>query len=110
MRLLVFRHAMEYVNPGGQVIVVISTGSTSGLCSEGESGLHMVFPTISGELVRPDEIEDSLILTGFDVASTELLETRTLHTAAALPGEAPKSERRAYAVIVGRKPGGAVVA
>jgi len=104
MRSLVFKHAMDYISPGGQVIVVVSAGSGGGLCCEGESGLHLLFPTISGELVRPDEIEEGLMLAGFDLKSTELIETRTLHTAGALPGEAPKSERRAYAVIVGRKP------
>jgi len=107
MRLLLFRHIMDFLNPGGQVIVVVATRSSSP-GSTSESGLDLVFPTIS-DTVRPADIEDALVLSGFDIQTTELLEARTLNHTAVLPGEAPKAERRTYALLIGRRPRAMIV-
>merc|ERR1711865_965451 len=108
LRQLVFQHTFEFLNPGGQVIVVISTGGGGDLCATAEDGLgvssDLIFPS-SRTSARPDEIEDELAMAGFDVVSTELLDTRPLNQTASLPDDAPKkSERRSYAVVVGQRP------
>merc|ERR1711908_254088 len=71
MRQLVFQHSFEFINPGGQVIVVVACGTKSESCVTSEGGLgissDLIFPS-SKTAVRPDEIEDGLILAGFDIA------------------------------------------
>merc|ERR1712232_645443 len=78
MRQLVFQHIFEFLNPGGQVIVVVASGGTADLCATAEGGLSvssdLIFPS-SRTRPRPDELEDELILAGFDIASTELIDT-----------------------------------
>merc|ERR1711933_313110 len=105
---LVFQHAFEYLNIGGHVIVVIAVGGAAQTCAPAELGVDLTFPTnltaglTSNEPVRPDEIEDGLTLAGFDIGSTELVSAKTLDHTTVLPGEAPRTVKRTYALIVGQ--------
>eukprot|EP00931_Biecheleriopsis_adriatica_P002624 TRINITY_DN103610_c0_g1_i1.p1 TRINITY_DN103610_c0_g1~~TRINITY_DN103610_c0_g1_i1.p1 ORF type:complete len:250 (+),score=51.31 TRINITY_DN103610_c0_g1_i1:88-750(+) len=94
VRQLLFTHVLEFLAPGGQVIVVIGVGS-SGLGSEAESALDLVFPTATP--IKPDVVEEDLALAGFEVAMPELVSIKPPAK------ETSKSERRSFAVIVGRK-------
>jgi len=104
MRRLLFRHVFEFLKPGGHVIVVTAIGGLGNIGSKTETGLDLVFPTVTDIVVEPNAIEEELMLEGLDRFSAELLETRTVNHAAAMPGEAPRTEKQSYAVIVGRKP------
>jgi SAM-dependent methyltransferase len=108
VRRLVLGHAFEFLRPGGRVVLVMDLGralATDAGAATGCGGFDLVFPEASGgKAARPEEIEEDLILSGFDLDSTELLTTKTLNHTAVLPGEEPKAECRSYAVLVGRSP------
>jgi len=104
MRRLLFKHVFQFLKPNGRVIVVTATGGLGNIGSETETGLDLVFPTVTDTVVQPNDIEEDLMLEGLERLSAELLETRTVNHAGAMPGEVPRTERRNYAVIVGRKP------
>lgn len=105
IRALVFRHTFEFLNPGGQAIVVIHVRTSSGSRpATADCSGDLVFPTITGPPVRPDEIEEGLLYAGFNIAQCELVETKTLNHSSVMPGEEPKPERRISAIITGRKP------
>jgi len=104
MRRLLFSHVFEFLKPMGHVIVVMAIGGLGNMGSDTETGLDLVFPTVTDTAVQPSDIEEELMLEGLERFSAELLETRTVNHAGAMPGEAPRTEKRNYAVIIGRKP------
>lgn len=111
VRQVLFRHCADFLSPGGRVIVVLATGGGLGASPAVCSGLDLLFPSSSAGLgagvaaaPAPDDVEDDLVFAGLDVDSAELLETKTVDHTAALPGEEPRVERRAYALVVARKP------
>lgn len=101
VRRMLYSHVREFLAPGGRIIVVVAAGKT-GLGSASESVLDLVFPTAAP--VQADSIEEELALAGFDVALPELLRPKPAKQAEAVPGEATKTERRSYAVLVGKRP------
>jgi len=104
MRRLLFSHVLEFLKPMGRVIVVTAIGGLGNMGSETETGLDLVFPTVTEVALQPSDIEEELMLEGLERLSAELLETRTVNHAGVMPGEAPRTEKRNYAVIIGRKP------
>lgn len=101
VRRLLLAHVFDFLPPGGRVVVAVAVRH-GGLGSDTECGLDLVFPSAC-EAPGPDDIEEELMLAGFDVASAELVKTQTLNHTSVLPGEEPKAERRTYAVVIGRR-------
>eukprot|EP00929_Paragymnodinium_shiwhaense_P107103 TRINITY_DN73145_c0_g1_i1.p1 TRINITY_DN73145_c0_g1~~TRINITY_DN73145_c0_g1_i1.p1 ORF type:complete len:307 (-),score=98.38 TRINITY_DN73145_c0_g1_i1:111-1031(-) len=128
---VMFQHAFEFLNPGGVLVVVVqllkSAAGRPGTArkSEGSGGYNgeakaddapapiaaateatdLVFPShAQAGGVQPDLVEEELALAGFDVDPPELLTTSTSDPMNSLPGEAPKTERRSFAVLTARKP------
>merc|ERR1712060_898502 len=110
VRRLLFEHCAEFISPGGRAIVVLAAGG--GLGTSADTGLDLVFPSPSvslgiGNAPLPDEVEDDLAMAGFDIDSTELVETKTakaLDLTSPMLGEEPTVQRRVYALLVARKP------
>ncbi|CAJ1327231.1 unnamed protein product [Effrenium voratum] len=73
VRKLLFSHIMDFLSPGGLVVVAVMVGKT-GLGTEFESVLDLVFP--SANPVHPGDIEEELAMIGFDVAVPELISVR----------------------------------
>merc|ERR1719383_310116 len=99
IRQVLLNHTLEFLIPGGQVLIAVTLGGV-GSC---DPGLDLVFPSVSSS-VNPTDLEWELQLAGFDLASCEVVEAKTVNALSALPGEAPKLERRQYAVVIGTKP------
>jgi len=107
MWAIMFKHVFEFLVPGGQIVVVVSVDTPS-VDEAPASCVDLVFPTANSAGLRVDELEDELSIAGFDVSSPELLSTKTVNSAAAVPGDDPPVERRSYTVVVGRRPGSIV--
>lgn len=104
VRRLVFSHCFDYLREGGKVIVVVSLAAPA---SDSASGLDMLFPSCSAggaaSHASPEELEEDLEEAGLDIASTEIVEAKTVNHTAVIPGEAPKCERHRYALLVARR-------
>mmetsp|Transcript_40493 Transcript_40493/g.94033 ORF Transcript_40493/g.94033 Transcript_40493/m.94033 type:complete len:217 (+) Transcript_40493:47-697(+) len=94
VRRLLFSHVHDFLAPGGRIIVAITIGVT-GLGTAAESVLDLVFPSASP--IQADDLEEDLLLAGFDVAVPELL---TIKRARQEPG---RDQRRSVAILTGRK-------
>ncbi|CAE8621429.1 unnamed protein product, partial [Polarella glacialis] len=98
VRRLLFTHVFDFLAPGGQIIVVLAVGG--GIGSTTESLLDLVFPTALP--VSVNEVEEDLVVTGFDVVSLELVSCPK--SDASRNGEAATSERRSgNAIVVARR-------
>jgi len=93
VRLLLYRHIIEFLNPGGQLIVVVTVGKT-GLGTEFESLLDLVFPTAPP--LQADEAEEELAAAGFEIEFPELIRIERK--------DAEKPQRRSFVVLIGKKP------
>merc|ERR1711964_107526 len=47
--------------------------------SSAGAAVDLVFPTVNPDSASPSSFEDGLVLSGFDIESTELIETKTLN-------------------------------
>ncbi|CAK0891852.1 unnamed protein product [Prorocentrum cordatum] len=111
VRRLLLGHALESLRPGGMVVVVVAARGGGTLGSGGDGGLDIVFPTVPCGAASPEDIEDDLQLVGLELACAELVDTRPAPdrpgtaSAAGPSEEAPKADRRSYAIVVGRRAG-----
>lgn len=92
VRRLLFSHVWEFLSPGGQVIVAVTVGKT-GLGTEFESLLDLVFPTATP--LQADEIEEELLAAGFEVALPELIRVQRQ--------DVEQPQRRSFAILIGKK-------
>mmetsp|Transcript_46848 Transcript_46848/g.109396 ORF Transcript_46848/g.109396 Transcript_46848/m.109396 type:complete len:218 (-) Transcript_46848:2-655(-) len=94
VRRLLLAQIHDYLLPGGQIVLAVTVGET-GLGTSSESILDLVFP--SAPPMQADEIEEDLLLSGFDVAVPELLCIRRERE------DPSRVQRRSVAILVGRK-------
>eukprot|EP00933_Yihiella_yeosuensis_P055756 TRINITY_DN54650_c0_g1_i1.p1 TRINITY_DN54650_c0_g1~~TRINITY_DN54650_c0_g1_i1.p1 ORF type:complete len:262 (-),score=53.80 TRINITY_DN54650_c0_g1_i1:15-773(-) len=96
VRSLLLRHVQQFLSPGGRVIIVIPVSSAAGPKDKGitvDTALDLLFPTAAA--VQPDELEDELVMAGFNVNSPELVQIK----------KSEAGQRLMYAIMVGKKPG-----
>lgn len=98
VRGVLFKHCREFLKVGGRVIVVVSLSAASAT-----SGLDMLFPPCSSGLASPEELEGEMESAGLELLSSEMVEAKTVDHTAVLPGDSPRAERRAYALLVSRR-------
>jgi len=105
IRRMVCSHCCSFVRPGGRVIVVLALGKGFGSSAETRSDLVFPTPPAWSAEPTPDGIEDDMVLAGLDIDFTEFLETKAVvDPTSSLPGETPRTERRSYVIVVGRRP------
>lgn len=105
---LMFRHCLDFLVPGGRLYVVAAQNRRSTL----DCALDIVFPTALGNgasggvALGPAEIEEGLILAGFDLADTELYEASfsSRPSSAASASGGLRAPRRPFALVSGQRP------
>lgn len=105
---LMFRHCFDFLLPGGRLYVGVAQSKGSRL----DSALDIVFPTsignggAGGVALSPTDIEEALILAGFDLAETELYEASfaSRPSSAVSTASGTGASRRPFAVVAGQRP------
>ena len=86
-RRVLLNHPLRFLIPGGQLLMVVTLGSV-GFC---DMGLDLVSQSMNSS-VKLANIKGEFQLAGFDLASGELVEAKTVNALSVLPGEGAVQE------------------